>query len=150
VHDGPSDEWDAWAAFFHDPRVRFVSTRDRNEQYGHPIREMVLTGEDLSARYVHMTNCDNYLVPTAVATINAQTADVVAWPLLHNYFDYNLMPARLQVGAIDLSSLAVRSDLAKEIGFPWRENAADWLWVQEIMKRTADWKFLDAVMGVHN
>ena len=111
---------------------------------------MVLDSEELHGRYVHMTNCDNYLVPTAVGRINQQTADVVAWPILHDYVDYQLLGPRLQFGGIDLASVAVRTDIVKAVGFPWRDNAADWLWLQEIMKRTADWAWLDSCLGAHN
>lgn len=150
VHDGQSDAWDHWTEFFADPRIRFRSTRDRGNLWGHDIREMVIEQEELHGRYVHLSNCDNYLVPTAVGKINQQTSDVVAWGQIHNYIDYNVLHPRLQLGAIDLASVAVRTDLVKSIGFKWRDNEADWLWLQEVQRRTSDWKFLDCCLGAHN
>jgi hypothetical protein len=151
VHDGPGGEpWEAWKSFFDDPRIRWRETRERGNQFGHDIREMVLSNEQINGRYVWMQNGDNYIVPTAIDMISAQTDDVVCWPITHNYHHYAVMHPKLQIGGIDLSSLAVQTDLALEIGFPWRDHASDWLWIQEIVARTSSWAFLSDCLGVHN
>lgn len=151
IHDGPGGEiWESWKSFYDDPRIRWRESRERGNLFGHDLREMVLENEPLNGHYLHLTNSDNYVVPQFVSCLNQQTADVVAWPVIHNYLGQQILFPRLEMGQIDLCSIAVRCDLAMEIGFPWREHASDWLWVQEIQKRTADWKFLSNCITVHN
>ena len=148
-HDGPLDEWEAWMQIYADPRIRWRSTRTVMGHYGHPIRRALLA-EELNGRYTLMTNHDNYLIPAAVEIINRLTSNAVAWPIIHNYYKYQILQPRLAMGKIDLSSVAVRTDWAQDIGFPWTEHSADFLYIQEIARRTHDWTFLDMCLGVHN
>ena len=147
--DGPCEDWAAWCEFFDDPRIRFSQSREAIGNYGHSLRDALLE-EELHGRYVYLSNHDNTLIPTAVAEMNKQTADVVAWPIIHSYMNYTLFPPRLRYGEIDLCSVMARTDLAKSIGFPWRDHGADWLYIQELMSRTSDWCFLPQCMAVHN
>jgi hypothetical protein len=149
AHDGPCEDWAAWCEFFEDPRIRFSQSREVIGNFGHSLRDVLLE-EELHGRYVYLTNHDNYLIPTAVAEMNKQTADVCCWPIVHSYMNYTLFPARLRCGEIDLCSVMARTDLAKLIGFSWRDHGADWLYIQELMARTSDWKFLSQCMAVHN
>jgi hypothetical protein len=149
-HDGPWDEWDWWKQAFEDPRIQWRKTAERLGEFGHPIRDIMLAEEDIDTRYVVLSNGDNYFMPTAVASINGCTSDVVAWGACHDYYNYATVMPRVEIGHIDLSSIAVRTEIAQEIGFPWRDEASDFLWIQELAKATHDWKFLDKPLFVHN
>ena len=149
-HDGECDEWEGWTQRYADPRIRFRQTMERLGEFGHPIREAFLSDEVLRGRYIVMTNHDNYFIPLAVSTLEQQTADVIAWPVLHNYFRYSVLHPRLSVGHIDLSSVAIRTDLARAIGFPWRDHDDDFSYIQEAAKMTSNWKFIEETLCVHN
>lgn len=150
VHDGPGDEaWEAWKLFFSDDRIHFRETRERGNVWGHDIRAIVLAEEELRGRYVHITNADNILLPTAVALMNEQTATAVAWPVLHSYGAFQLLHPRLYCGGIDMCGGMVETGLAKSVGFPWRDVCADWLYWQSVAQKTSDWAFLDSTLAVH-
>ena len=148
-HDGSSPEWERAMAYYADPRIRYRSTRDRIGKYGHPLRAAMLD-EELHGRYVILSNGDNYLMPMAVARIEVQTADVVCWPIPHSYYGYTVLHPKLELGSIDLCQVAVRTDIAKEVGFPWECHAADWLYIQAVAQKTSDWIFLSDCLAVHN
>ena len=149
IHDGPAPTWEWLIKTFPDPRVRYRSSRERIGNWGHSLRAAAIE-EQLNGRYVWLSNGDNYACPDLVSRVNRETADVVAFPILHNTYDYTLLHPSLELGHIDLCQLAVRVDLVKEIGFPWLHHSADFLWVQELAKRTSSWVFLDSALAVHN
>ena len=148
-HDGPNETYDKFKDFYNDSRICWIHCKERVGNYGHPIRAELLKGE-LPGRYTLITNHDDYLTPTLIQRINECTTDVVAWNCIHNYWQYDYLPLKLKFGSVDVSSLCVRSDYAKEIGWPNNEVASDYLYVQRVVEKTSDWTFLKGCGLVHN
>ena len=52
----------------------------------------------------------------------------------HNIDTYNgYIDSKLEVGCIDIGNFAVKSDLLRKVGFPFREYAADWKLVETLI-----------------
>ncbi len=150
IHDGPHPAWDMWTEFFNDPRIRFRSTEKRMQEFGHPLRAAALEEEDLDGRYVVMSNGDNYFMPTFAGAVNKCTSDVVAWSCAHSYYGHSCLTPKVEFAHIDLCQVAVRSDLAKEVGFKGRMHGSDFGYIEEVAERTHDITFLDGIYSVHN
>ena len=62
--------------------------------------------------------------------------------------------SKLEVGFIDIGSFATRTSLLKEVGFKWRNYAADWSLVQHLMvqieNRNSNIVKIPQTLYVHN
>jgi hypothetical protein len=159
VHDGtvPQDVQQA-VNHFKDPRIHFTHTKERNGQWGHPNRAMML--ESLGGAcddYVLMTNDDNYYVPMFVELfLGCCKADtgMIYCNTLHNYMKYDILYTRLKENMIDMGSFIVRQSVAKAVGFKHRHEQADGRYAEECAVECAHNHFgiiyIDKVLFVHN
>mgnify|MGYP003620376886 CR=1 FL=1 len=119
----------------------------------------VATGE-----WIVLTNSDNYFVSgwldRLVSHITPETG-LIYWDCVNNLWRWTangggakFPGCRLKRGHIDLTCVAVRAELAKQVKFPWRDYEADYEYISACA-RLCDQKNLSIVhipeiLAVHN
>lgn len=157
IHDGPSSN--GMKSYIpKDPRIKYIETKERKGNYGHPLRQWALNEFELGD-YTVISNADNYYTPvfceymlkgfkrshTAVASYCTET--------VHSYKAWQVLPAKLQRGFLDCGAVMVKTEVAKEIG--WRDiesHSADWIYFADIATKYS-WRSFVPVKGalfVHN
>jgi hypothetical protein len=136
IHDGrPPAGVKQFIASLKDPRVEFDFTRKVNGYWGHPNRAMMLDElEGDPDDYVLITNDDNQYVKSFVEIFLRrchQQVGFVYCNTIHNYFDYDMLLTKIQVGAIDMGSFIVKLDVAQKVGFNHSVEVADGMYAEE-------------------
>lgn len=168
IHDGAGETFDnlkedlSSNGYLGDDRVVLSATKTRSNEWGHPLREYGLQNRISDAPYITITNCDNYYVPVWVSEINTfQNKDFIYWDCVHNHLDlrtadrqcgYGLLNSKLQMDWIDMGSVAVKSNIATKVGFPFRHYAADWQFFEACLKDITPDKIekINKILFVHN
>ena len=159
LYDGWASD-DVWRTveLYDDPRIKYLQSEERNQQYGHPNRKKFL--EDLDPdplTYILLTNDDNYYVPVMVQkvldVINPNVG-FVYWDTVHSHFDYDVLKSHIRVDRIDIGSFVVRADVAKTIGFNNFSLNGDGYYAEECAAYCIDHKlsieYIPKVLLVHN
>lgn len=102
---------------FKDSRIRYTRTENRQNYWGHPLREK--GKNESSAQYVVMTGDDNYYTPNTVSEIrkvveSESSPGLIYWDMIHSHYGYTFFETRLGIGYIDIGAYATRTDLAKQ------------------------------------
>lgn len=166
IHDGPnSTSLEKLITAIGDNRIKYIETKERRGQWGHPIRQTCLRNIDLmvpDAEYVVITNGDNHHVPHFLEyLINGFDSDTLVTycsQFVHGYeswqktsiienmqtsfknmewevYKYGIIDTRLQLGYIDIACIVVKKEVAKAIGWNSFEHSSDWEFMNEIMVR---------------
>jgi len=155
IHDGGGKAFDSLKkdllknGYLSDSRVVLSRTRIRSNDWGHSLREYGLQNRISNAQYITITNCDNYYVPIWVSEIEKLAKlqrGFIYWDCVHDdkneNFDrphgYGLLNSRLKHRWIDMGCAAIKSDIAAQVGFPFRDFAADWKFFEACLKYTCD------------
>lgn len=151
--------------FCRDERIRFTQSQQRHNDYGHTNRELglsMLRGDDKD--FVLVTNADNYVCPCLVEEVmgavgstegkTGQQVGIVYFDIIHSHHAWGYHRSHLYEGGIDMMAAAIRLDIAKQVGFPWRHYSADGRYIEQCAKLAVE-KDLCAVhiekaLGVHN
>lgn len=159
VHDGPAPELRRWLQQrdLLDDQTRFHETLRRMNDHGHSSRRWALR-ELCVNRQVLLTNADNYYMPCMVELVVSRTEDFVWWDCVHNYdtpvnhnqSSYGLMRSRLRHGYIDMGVAAIRTRLARQVGFKHTHETADWNYFEEVLATEPTTHKIDKIMMVHN
>lgn len=94
---------------------------------GHNTREAGI--EAATGDWIYLTNSDNFLCHGwyhSLVQCLQPDYGIVYWDIVSNLWQWQARSARMEWGAIDLSSLIVRSEIAKQVGFPFRNYDGDW------------------------
>jgi hypothetical protein len=151
IHDGPWKEQPhgAWTV---DSRIRANHTMKRYGDWGHSLRAMALEGYSTDADFIIVTNADNYYVPGFLGTMLKNVGDHSGayCDCLHSHHGWRLLPAKMKCNHIDCGSLMVRAGLAQETPWTSRRFAADWDWIESLLKKTTDFVHVPLPLHVHN
>lgn len=166
VHDGPCDkniiDLPAIVENFHDHRIIYHETPERQQQFGHPIRKWIL--EEMKqgrmfpdTHYVNITNADNYHCPSYCDMMlsgfrsSRTVATYCSW-IIHNYIAWNPMESILRLASIDTCAVLVRRDAACEIGWQSMDHSSDWVYISSLMERYGAHHFnkIPGALVVHN
>ena len=169
IHDGVGEIFDNLKedlsnnGYLNDSRIVLSATKTRTNNWGHPLREYGLQNRISNAPYITITNCDNYYVPIWASEINNlanQDKDFIYWDCVHNHqnsnFDracgYGLLNAQLKFCCIDMGGVAVKSNIATKVGFPFIDFAADWKFFEACLKYISPDKIqkIPKILFVHN
>ena len=149
LHDGPvSPLAHSYCEFFKtEPRIRFIETPRRLEQWGHPLRELGYNYISDDSDFIIHTNADNYYLPTflneMIKTIRPQDVGIFC-DCLHSHHNYkDIFKAKLCRAGIDLGCMMFRTRVAMEAGFKHRNFEADWEFFEEVVERYSDKLFGD-------
>lgn len=168
IHDGSGEVFDnlkedlSSNGYLDDDRIVLSATKTRSNEWGHPLREYGLQNRISEAPYITITNCDNYYVPVWVSEISRfQNKDFIYWDCVHNHLNlhtadrqcgYGLLNSKLQLCWIDMGSVAVKSNIATKVGFPFRRFTADWDFFEACLKDIQPDKVekITKILFVHN
>jgi hypothetical protein len=169
IHDGPGKAFDnlkedlSSNGYLDDDRIVLTATKTRSKEWGHPLREYGLRNRISEAPYITITNCDNYYLPVWVSEITRfQNKDFIYWDCVHSHkskapcFDRPcgsaLLNSKLQRGGIDMGCVAVNSNIATKVGFPFRAHQADWQFFESCLKDIQPDKVekISKILFVHN
>lgn len=155
IHDGPNPEF-IWhmQSYKSDRRIEWMQTEDHYADHGHSLRAIALNEPKLNTEWLLWTNDDNYYVPTFLEWMlgagEDHDLDLVMCDMLHDHREYQVLPAKLKRGHIDVGAFIVRVELAKRIGFNHRDYAADWHFLEELLEEDISVGKMPAVLFVHN
>lgn len=154
VHDGPNENLKKSLiseGYLSDPRINFEQTSIRLGKYGHPIRRKYLQKMPDDG-YVVLTNGDNYYVPRLVGEILNNGSDFIYWDFKSHHSRYLTGESKLECNKIDMGCVAIKSNIAKNVGFNSVKFAADWDYFNEVIKSNKVKKIakIDGVYFIHN
>lgn len=112
--------------------------KEKQKNVGHHTRGPGI--EAATGDWIVLTNADNYFVSgwldRLVTTITLK-AGLVFWSCIHNAWkwsdkggDGKHHGCQLKRGSIDLSCVSVKSEIAKKVGFPFRDYEGDWSYIR--------------------
>jgi hypothetical protein len=123
--------------------ISFHTLKKRYNDWGHTPREYGIYQSD--CEYTIMTGFDNYYVPTFIeefdkATKIFENVDMVFCDFVLNHLRDNIpyngyIESKLEVNFIDIGNFATKTSLLKNVGFKWRNFAADWSLVEELKRK---------------
>ena len=161
VHDGPGTDTRDWCEqhqLLSDPRVKWRDTIKRMNDHGHSSRAWAIRNV-LTGTHVVLTNGDNYYMPCWVQQISRLAdQDMITWDCVHNYdtpanhnnSSYGWMRTMPRLGHMDMGVAAVRTSLARQVGFKDRHVAADWSYFKRVLATNPTRTHVDKIMMVHN
>jgi len=155
IHDSPNSNMEDLVKSFNESRIKYMSTKERYNDWGHSLRPIGLQNVSQNSDYVIVTNADNYYLPQFLLLMIeplVQDNDIVA--TYCNFLNRKqLNNSRLIHGGIDCGNFMVRTYIAKKIGWVGREFAADWRFINSIIEKFGESsikKIPDDVLFVHN
>lgn len=154
LHDTFNQNYVKIVEQFNDERIKLYFSRDRKQNYGHPLRQIGLTQISSQSEYVVHTNADNIYTDNFVSDMRSGvgTAQAVFCDCIHSHYEWKVLYTKLQYGQIDCGCVAVRTAIAKEIGWKSLDFEADWHYLQEILIKYGvdSFKKIDKVAFCHN
>lgn len=158
VHDGNNsvlEESLKSNGYLDDSRIEMIFNPRRTKNYGHILRrDYIPTMPDDG--YLLLTNGDNYYIPTFVEEvlncIGFDDISLIYWNFQSHHSRYNRGATRLELSHIDMGSAAVKSSLAKKVGFESRSQSADWVYFRSIINSPGfiESRFISKYMFIHN
>lgn len=136
IHDGKASQ-NVWNTvnLYNDNRIVFSETEQRNQQFGHPNRKMMIEKLiESNVDFVLITNDDNYYVPVFVEYMSGMISPNVGMiycDSVHSHFQYIHHKTCVMVDHIDIGSFIVRIDIAKRIGFTGTTFNADGVYAMQ-------------------
>ncbi|WP_198155200.1 glycosyltransferase family 2 protein [Candidatus Burkholderia verschuerenii] len=146
IHDGPDAEFDEVAkryATHHPALMRFLSTNERHNDYGHTLRDV---GIGLAEHeWLLLTNGDNYYCPVFVDSMLSAAAqgnaEFILCDMLHShdkpggrpqgrYRYFDTAPSRY---SIDMGCFMVKTHIAKRVGFRDKTHDGDATYVGDLI-----------------
>jgi len=160
IHDGPNEDLKeelVSQGYLQNEKIKFIEFPHRTENYGHLLRKWALENLELND-YVLITNGDNYYTPNMIAEIDKRNEDLIYFDLVHshktnvnhNHHTYGFMNSKLQSSYIDIGNVVVKSQLAKKVGFNTTRFAADWDYINDILKLNPSIYKIEKILFVHN
>jgi len=157
IHDGPIPE-DVLKILdsFNDGRVKILNTEKHHNDWGHTPREFGVTKISKQSNFVVFTGADNYYVPHFLTNmVNHFINDKIIatyCDCLHNYWEWTVFQTALIYGKIDCGCVMLRSNIAIEFGWKYREHAADWMFLQDIIRKYGHsaFKKVPKILFIHN
>lgn len=160
IHDGPNDKLKnelVSQGYLNEEKIQFIEFTHRTENYGHLLRKWALENVELND-YVLLTNGDNYYTPNMVEEIDKRTEDLIYFDLVHshktkinhNQHTYGFMDSKLQSSHVDIGNVVIRSEFAKKVGFSSTRFAADWDYINDILKLNPSIYKIEKILFVHN
>lgn len=161
IHDGSGEIFNnlkedlSINGYLNDSRIVLSATETRTNNWGHPLREYGLQNRISDAPYITITNCDNYYIPVWVSYIYNlanQDKDFIYWNCVHDHREYAALNCQLKRRWIDMGCVAVKSSIATEVGFPFRDFGGDWMFFEECLKHISPDKIhkISKFLLVHN
>ena len=133
---------------------QFYYCQERQNAWGHNLRDQCL--ELVETPYVHFTNCDNLYnygwLERVLPVLRREEPDLLYWPCSHSYSEFDYFDPSLSPGHIDFCNYILKTDKAKQLGFPWRHREADGAQIETFMQTFPDSKVvkMTGVFSTHH
>jgi len=117
-----------------DPRIKYFETPVRYNDWGHSLRALGLKEVADDADFIVHTNADNMYVPGFCEKLIPCFKDYVNGcycDCLHNYWGWDYLACSLAITRIDCGCMMFRANVAKDIGWPYRIECADWSMIED-------------------
>jgi hypothetical protein len=172
VHDGKGDLFNATKkdleknSYLDHPNIVLSATEERNGRWGHASREYGLKNRISDANYILITNSDNYYVPRLIKIVteylSENPVDFLYWNAIHNRRRkrskrrwrhlYKCMNSSLKYREIDMGCALIKSSIAEDVGFPYRDYGGDWQFFKACLAKCNKEKVhkIDRYLFVHN
>lgn len=122
---------------------------------GHNTREAGI--QAATGDWIYLTNSDNLLVGGwlhSVMQCCLPQYGIIYFDIVSNLWTWQAPPARLEWGACDLSSVVVKSEIAKEVGFPFRAYDGDFEYIDACnklcQKKGLRTIHINEILAIHN
>jgi hypothetical protein len=139
--------------------IRF--SRDWHKNWGASLRERLVP--EAQGDWLLLTNEDNYYVPAWLDNVMplVEHHDMIMWDMVHShvrpggrdqdaYQQFHCFP---RAHNVDMGSFMVRTSLAKQVGFRYKNDVADGLYCEELYQLLSGpdrFAKINRVMFVHN
>jgi hypothetical protein len=105
-----------------------------------------------------MTGDDNYYVPKFLeyfteTILNNDKCGFVYCNMVHDHKRYQVIDSKIERKFIDIGNFISKTELAKTIGFKYRDYGADWYYINAYhnkYKNKYDFIKIDKILYVHN
>jgi len=170
IHDGPCQDFiDVMnEESCRHPSIKYFCTESRYNDFGHSLRDEGL--KQATGLYTILTNADNYYIPKTVELLSAKltelqnsgtaSPDVIIFDMIHSHGNpggrkqppYNYFRVDFKPYCIDVSSAAVKTELAKAAGFKDKSHDGDQAYFRDIarLKNSLTVAKVNSVLLVHN
>lgn len=140
VHDGPASEaMHNVMELYSDPRIKFIETEKRLQNWGHEHRRVMLQLiEGQKGDYVLITNNDNYYVPRYVEYMLREArpdVGMIYCNFLHHNFEYLNVFTQLKLNHVDMGAYITEIKLAQNVGFQHDVPGSDGLFAEDCSAR---------------
>jgi hypothetical protein len=159
IHDGLNAELkaDLIKNSYINEKICFIEYPERTGGYGHFLRNWGIFNL-IKNEYVLITNGDNYYMPNAVDEILNKNEDFIYFDCVHshetavnhNKSSYGYMNCELAANKIDIGCVAVKTHMAKSVGFSSNSYSADWDYFNSLLNLNPSICKIDKVLFVHN
>lgn len=125
-----------------EPRVQFIQTERRLQQYGHPWRQRAIEMLAQDCDWIVLTNEDNYYVPVfaewmlAVGT-TTDGCSMVYCDTIHSHQMWAYQNTEPRLGQVDLGAVMVRRELALRVPFDNFGFKGDGHWINGLVAASA-------------
>jgi len=152
IHDGQCEKFNhtredlSKKGYLDHQHIHFTATPKRHNDYGHSLRDFGINNPISKSDYTVITNCDNYYVPEWISLINnsiINEPDFIYWDFISNHvgnsqfdrlYPYGLCNTKIKEGAIDMGSVAVKTEISKKVGFKSKKFNGDWEYFDDCLK----------------
>lgn len=170
IHDGPCQDFMNLMNEdnYRHPSIKYFCTESRHCDFGHSLREVGL--KQSTGIYTILTNADNYFIPKAAELISAKLIelqkravdqpDVIIFDMIHSHINpggkkqpqYNYFQVNYKPYCIDVSSAAIKTELAQAAGFRDKSHDGDQTYFRDIsrLKNRLTVAKVNSVLFVHN
>lgn len=158
INDGPDKTARKVCESYPDPRLTYIETPERINDWGHSLRVL---GLSLAETPLWATqNADNYVVPRYVElTVEAAAhADLVIFPCVHSYENvnrrgdppYTVLNVAPRRNRCDAGTIVARTSLAQGVGWRSLDKNSDGDFIEDLMATAPRLATLPNVLMVHN
>lgn len=155
VNDGPPcPEVMEAVCSIRDPRIRFLATSGRCNDWGNTSKEV---GSHLSTgKYIGHSNDDNYYAPVYLEKmldgLRTNDAQFAFCNMIHSYTDYMPFPTHPTVYQIDGGGWICRADIVRSTAWPEPKSSscADGMYVEALVARCERIVKVPGYLFVHN
>jgi len=121
--DAPNEYIKKSIEFFNDNRISYFENKQPTKWWGHHNRKRALF-EMVDTEFIIQTSIQDYYTPNTVELIYNLTNeyDFIYFNCIHNHFNYQILDSKPVVCRIDWGSFAVRTSIAKIVGYNYIED----------------------------
>lgn len=122
--DEPNEYIKNTVNFFNDKRFTYYENSNPKKWWGHYNRHYSLYNL-VDSEFIIQTSIQDYYTPNTVDVIAhyTQNFDFIYFNCIHNHVNYDVLNSQPMIAKIDWGSFAIRTNIAKEVGYNHIEDS---------------------------